>query len=106
MININPRPDAAHYRREYTDVALLQNINNIMNNSESHNTGKIISALLVGTLLGAGLTWLFNTESGNEMKEKLTSEIKDALGGLKDKMKSEHCPECGCKKEEESAKQA
>ncbi|HXP50505.1 MAG TPA: YtxH domain-containing protein [Bacteroidia bacterium] len=80
-----------------------------MNNSETQHTGytgKIIGALLVGTIVGAGLALLFNSESGNEMKEKLTSEIKEALDGLKDKMKSEHCQKCGCKKEEESAKQA
>jgi len=77
-----------------------------MNITESQNTGKVIGALLVGTIVGAGLGLLFAPESGSDTQKKVIDELKDALGGIKDKVSSHHCPGCSCKKEEEQGKQA
>jgi hypothetical protein len=81
----------------------------IMSNTESNNTGhtgKVIGALLVGTVVGAGLALLFAPDSGSETQKKLMNELKNVFGGIKDKVKSHQCPECAHKQEEEPAKQA
>jgi gas vesicle protein len=80
-----------------------------MSNTESDHTGhtgKVIGALLVGTVIGAGLALLFAPDSGSETQKKIMDELKDAFGGIKDKIKSHQCPQCGHKQEEEPAKQA
>lgn len=72
----------------------------------SHNSSKVIGALLVGSVLGAGLGLLFAPETGDGTRKKVWEELQDALGTIKSKVGEHHCEGCNCKKEEEASKKA
>ena len=68
---------------------------------ESHSSAAVIGALLVGSILGAGLGLLFAPDHGENTRKKLWEDIKDTLKDIKCKHDG-HCPGCTCKKEEET----
>jgi|GEM_PF-1630433 len=72
----------------------------------SHHTSKIIGALLLGGVLGAGIGLLLAPDSGDGTRKKIWDELKDTLGNLKDKVGEHHCPGCNCQHKEETPKQA
>ncbi len=71
--------------------------------NESHDNGKIIGALLVGAVLGAGIGYLFSSEEGKEMRKKIVDEVKGFAGNMKEKLHEHHCPGCNCEKEGKTA---
>jgi gas vesicle protein len=79
-----------------------------MENTEkqgSHDTAKLVGALLVGAAIGAGLGMLFSKGEGEKIRDKIKDELGDLVDGVKEKI-THHCPGCTCKHEEHAEKQA
>jgi gas vesicle protein len=81
-----------------------------MENTEkngSHDTAKVLGALLVGAAIGAGLGILFSKGDGEKIREKIKDQFNDLVDGVKDKVGgTHHCPGCNCQHEEHAEKQA
>ena len=73
--------------------------------NESHDTAKVVGALLLGAAIGAGLGILFSKGDGEKIREKIKDGFNDLVEGVKDKVGTHHCPGCNCK-EEHAEKQA
>ena len=74
---------------------------------ESHDTEKVLGALLLGAAVGAGLGILFSKGDGEKIREKIKDGFNDLVDGVKEKVGSHHhCPGCNCKNEEHAEKQA
>jgi gas vesicle protein len=63
-----------------------------MNMEKSENTGKIVSALLMGAtiggIIGVGLGLLFAPEKGSDLRKKLSTSGDDLTGVLGNKFKT------------------
>jgi gas vesicle protein len=55
---------------------------------KSNDTGKVIGALLIGTVFGATLGVLFAPDKGSGTRSKLFKRTKDLAGNIKDNVKS------------------
>jgi gas vesicle protein len=57
-----------------------------MNYPKNDNTGKVIGALILGSVIGAALGILFAPAKGSETREKIGGKAGDLASGLKDKV--------------------
>lgn len=48
------------------------------NNQSNHHASRVITSLLVGGLVGAGLAMLFTPHSGRKMRRRITDMAEDA----------------------------
>lgn len=48
--------------------------------------GRLKNGLLVGGLLGAGLTWLMTTKKGREIRSQLTAYAAEVYGDVKERV--------------------
>lgn len=55
--------------------------------NQQNNTGKLIGAVIAGTVLGAVLGVLFAPDKGSNTRHKITKGAKDMAHDLKKKMK-------------------
>lgn len=56
------------------------------NKTESHDGGgKVMGALLLGAVIGAGLGYFFASDEGKEIRKKVADSVKDFVDDLKEK---------------------
>jgi hypothetical protein len=56
--------------------------------TESHDGAKVMGALLLGALIGAGIAYFLSSDEGKEMKKKVTDGVKDFVDNMKEKAHS------------------
>jgi gas vesicle protein len=56
--------------------------------TESHDAGKVIGALLLGAVVGAGIGYLLASDEGKEIRKKVVDGVKDFVDDMKEKVNS------------------
>lgn len=53
--------------------------------SDQNNSSNLLGGLIIGAAIGAGITLLFGTKKGKEIRQKIQDEYPDVFENLEDK---------------------